>query len=135
MSKVTTRRDGSLIRRGDYLGTVGTDRPCGGAAADTPQVWFGVRDAAGTVSLDGKNVGGWRFTETNSAPGISALRGLSRIVAGKALQNLGSIGVLPLPGLGGEEKEPSPPPADETPGPAEAPSPASVTPEGSGGRP
>jgi hypothetical protein len=127
MSKVTTRRDGSTIRRGDYLGTVGTDRPCGGAAADAPQVWFGVRDAAGAVSLDGKNVGGWRFTESDSAPGISALRGLSRIVAGKGLQNLGSIPVLPLPGLGGEDDEPSPEPSEETPSPAEAPSPAGET--------
>lgn len=132
MSKVTTRRDGSLVRRGDYLGTVGTDRPCGGAAADTPQVWFGVRDTAGAFSLNGKNVGGWRFTASKSAPGISALRGLSRVVAGKALQNLGSIGVLPLPGQGRET--PSPGSEDETPEPADPPSPASLTPEGSAAR-
>lgn len=93
MSEVTDLDDGSLVRRGDVLGRVGTDRPCGGTAADRPQVWFGVRDANGAVSLDGKEIGGWRFTASKRAPGLAMVRGSTRIEAGDAVENLGPVSV------------------------------------------
>jgi murein DD-endopeptidase MepM/ murein hydrolase activator NlpD len=96
MSDVTTRQDGSIVQRGDLLGRVGTDRSCGGAAARSPQVLFGVRDGNGAVSLNGKEIGGWRFTESRNA--LTASRGARRISVGDALPNLGSVPVLPLPG-------------------------------------
>lgn len=98
MSDVTARKDGSLVQRGDLLGRVGTDRSCGGVAAKTPQVLFGVRDANGAVSMNGKEIGGWRFAVSKNAPGLTASRGERRIAVGDTLPNLGSVPVLPLPG-------------------------------------
>jgi hypothetical protein len=91
---------GDIVRRGDYLGRVGTDRPCGGGSPE-PQVRFGLRHADQDVTLDGKNVGGWTFLNGTDLDRYVAVRGDKQILPGEQVTNLGVIGVPGLPGLPG----------------------------------
>jgi hypothetical protein len=115
LTGVPNLKDGSLVKRGDLLGRVGTDQPCGaGAARPRTMVRFGLRGADRPLPLDGRIFGGWTL-RTATAP-ISAERQGKLVVAGNPLLNFG-------PGTGGPAVSPSPSPA-VTPSTGAQPTPA-----------
>jgi Peptidase family M23 len=95
MSDVTTVRDGSLVKRGDYLGRTGTEQPCGGGDAPQRMVQFAISDATGTMRLDHFQIGGWTMRETTAA--TFAERAGVRVDAGNPLLNFGVMPVSPTP--------------------------------------
>jgi LasA protease len=117
LTDVPNLKDGSLVKRGDLLGRVGTDQPCGaGSARPRTMVRFGLRGADRPLTLDGRTFGGWTL-RTASGP-ISAERKGIQVVAGNPLLNFG-------PGIGGLPISPSPSPAvTSSPGAKPKPTPA-----------
>jgi hypothetical protein len=94
LDRLTEIPDGDQVQQGDFLGRAGTDQPCGGGRAARPLVRFGLRDADGPVSLDGKQIGGWTI---HDAPGEAfAERDGVRVQAGNPLLNFG-IDASPSP--------------------------------------
>jgi hypothetical protein len=111
LTKLTGVRDGAIVKRGDFLGRVGVDRPCGGAAAARPQVRFGLRQGAGDLPFNGVTIGGWNFRE-RAHPLIGwAERGILQVMPGLGLANFGAADPPPVPSI---TLSPSPTP---TPGP------------------
>ncbi|MCO6005106.1 M23 family metallopeptidase [Actinoallomurus purpureus] len=96
MTDVTAVRDGSLVKRGDYLGRTGTEQPCGGGAAPQRMVGFAVGDANGPTRLDRLQIGGWTLRETAAA--TFAERAGVRVDAGNPVLN---FGVMPTPPASG----------------------------------
>jgi murein DD-endopeptidase MepM/ murein hydrolase activator NlpD len=108
---------GSVVKRGTYLGKVGTDHPCGGGS-DEPQVRFGLRHADRTVSIAGHSVGGWTFHEGTDLDQFVAVHDDQQVLPGEDVINLGVPGLPSLPGLtGGNSNKPDTPgtgqPSDE----------------------
>jgi murein DD-endopeptidase MepM/ murein hydrolase activator NlpD len=98
---------GSLVKRGTYLGKVGTDHPCGGGS-DEPQVRFGLRHADRVVSIAGHTVGGWTFHEGTDLDRFVAVHDDQQVLPGEDVVNLGvpKVPGLPdLPGLSGSPNE------------------------------
>lgn len=95
MSNVTTVRDGSLVKRGDYLGRTSTEQPCGGGDAPQRMVQFAISDATGTMRLDHFQIGGWTMRETVAA--TFAERAGVRVDAGNPLLNFGFMPASPTP--------------------------------------
>jgi LasA protease len=89
LSDVTKVRDGSLVKRGDYLGRTGTEQPCGGGEAPQRMVRFAIGDATGTMRLDHFQLGGWTVRETAAA--TFAERAGVRVDAGNPLLNFGPV--------------------------------------------
>ncbi|GLY73639.1 peptidoglycan DD-metalloendopeptidase family protein [Actinoallomurus iriomotensis] len=113
LDRLTEVPDGEPVRQGDYLGHTGTDQPCGGGGASRPLVRFGLRDAGGPVSLDGRRIGGWTV---HDAPGEAfAERDGVRVDAGNPLLNFG-IDVSPSPTPAKPKTDP-----DRSPDPAAGP--------------
>ena len=94
------RAPGSLVKRGEYLGKVGTDHPCGGGS-DEPQVRFGLRHADRVVSIAGRTVGGWTFHEGTDLDQFVAVHDDQQVLPGEDVVNLGAVGLPALPGLTG----------------------------------
>lgn len=90
---------GSVVKRGTYLGKVGTDHPCGGGS-DEPQVRFGLRHADRLVSIAGHTVGGWTFHEGTDLDRYVAVHDDQQVLPGEDVINLGvpKLPGLPLPG-------------------------------------
>ncbi|MCO5969755.1 M23 family metallopeptidase [Actinoallomurus soli] len=103
LSDVTKVRDGSLVKRGDYLGRTGTEQPCGGGEAPQRMVRFAIGDATGTMQLDHFQLGGWTLRETAAA--TFAERAGVRVDAGNPLLNFGAVSASPTPA---PSKSPSP---------------------------
>ncbi|WP_141581798.1 peptidoglycan DD-metalloendopeptidase family protein [Actinomadura sp. WMMA1423] len=94
MSALTRVKDGSAVRRGDYLGTTGNEESCtgrhvGGAAA----VVFGLLSGGRSVPLNSLCVGGWTLGVPASGA-IRAERKGTRIEAGDPLPNIGAGAAL-----------------------------------------
>lgn len=110
MTNVIQIRDGGVVARGEPLGRIGTDRPCGGAPADTPQLQFALRRGTDGVPFDGAQIGGWTFRE-RARPLVGwAERGLVQVLPGGTLRNLGPV----APPAPAPDKDPAPKPS---PGP------------------
>jgi hypothetical protein len=114
---------GSVVKRGTYLGKVGTDHPCGGGS-DEPQVRFGLRHADRAVSIAGHSVGGWTFHEGTDLDRYVAVHDDQQVLPGEDVVNLGvpKLPVLPGPGSsngpgtpGGNPAEPSAKPSPPLP--------------------
>lgn len=133
--EVTARPDGTLVKRGEYLGRVSAARPCGGTAgtggngpaqpAAVPTLRLAVVSVRQALSLDGRVIGGWTL---RIAPGrVGAERAGARVAAGGALLNpFPAAPPAPAP----PEPAPPAPPAPATPPTPGAP-PASPAPSGS----
>jgi murein DD-endopeptidase MepM/ murein hydrolase activator NlpD len=91
----TRLADGSQVKRGDYLGNVGVDHPCGGGTGE-PQVRFGLRHADQGVAIDGWTIGGWTFHAGTGADTFVAVRDDLQALPGEPVVNLG---VPRLPGI------------------------------------
>ncbi|GAA4627411.1 hypothetical protein GCM10023196_039500 [Actinoallomurus vinaceus] len=89
LSDVTRVRDGSLVKRGDYLGRTGTEQPCGGGEAPQRMVRFALSDANGPMRLDRLQIGGWTLRETAAA--TFAERAGVRVDADNPLLNFGAM--------------------------------------------
>ncbi|HZB31185.1 MAG TPA: M23 family metallopeptidase [Streptosporangiaceae bacterium] len=120
---------GDIVKRGTYLGKVGTDHPCGGGS-DEPQVRFALRQADRVVSIAGHTVGGWTFHEGTDLDRYVAVRDDRQVLPGEDVVNLGvpkGPGLPGLPGLTGSPNE------SDTPGnpaePSTRPSPLLPTPK------
>jgi hypothetical protein len=116
---------GGLVKRGTYLGKVGTDHPCGGGSNE-PQVRFGLRHADRVVSIAGRTVGGWTFHEGTDLDRFVAVHDDQQVLPGEDVINLGAAG---LPDLPGTSKVPSLPdlpgnPAEPSGQPSQPPTPA-----------
>ncbi|MEU8345850.1 hypothetical protein AB0C74_29480 [Spirillospora sp. NPDC048832] len=109
LRNVTRLRDGAVVAQGAVLGSTGTERPCGGAAAPRAEVGFGLRGGTGTVPLDGAQVGGWTFRERAKPLLGFAERGALQVLPGGLMANLG-----PVPAA---EEEPAPPSPSPSPSP------------------
>jgi LasA protease len=118
---------GSIVKRGTYLGKVGTDHPCGGGS-DEPQVRFGLRHADRVVSIAGQTVGGWTFHEGTDLDRYVAVHDDQQVLPGEDVVNLG---VPKLPGLPGPGSSNAPDtPGGDPAGPSAKPSlPLLPTPE------
>jgi murein DD-endopeptidase MepM/ murein hydrolase activator NlpD len=120
---------GSVVKRGTYLGKVGTDHPCGGGS-DEPQVRFGLRHADRVVSIAGHTVGGWTFHEGTDLDRFVAVHDDQQVLPGEDVVNLGVPKVPGLPGLPGLSGSPN---ESGTPGnpaePSTRPSPLLPTPK------
>ncbi|WP_067478379.1 M23 family metallopeptidase [Actinomadura hibisca] len=125
MRGVTQIRDGSVVRRGEPLGLVGAERPCGGAPAPRPEVQFALRRGAERVPFDGVGLGGWTFRERARPLLGYAERGPLHVLPGGLLANLG-----PVPAAPGTAAPPTPAPDSpeqpETTPPGGSPSPAAT---------
>jgi Peptidase family M23 len=95
LTDVPKVRDGSLVKRGAYLGRTGTEQPCGGGEAPQRMVRFSIRDADGPVRLDRVQIGGWTLRETVAA--TFAERAGVRVEAGNPLLNFGATPASPTP--------------------------------------
>ncbi|MBC6462631.1 peptidoglycan DD-metalloendopeptidase family protein [Actinomadura sp. HBU206391] len=95
MTKVTDVPDGGVVKQGDYLGRIGTDRPCGGAPAGRPQVRFAIRQGADDVPLNGLRIGGWTFQERAKPLLGWAERGVLQVMPGEPLANFGPSDIAP----------------------------------------
>ncbi|WP_433175209.1 hypothetical protein [Actinoallomurus sp. CA-150999] len=100
VTHTATVPDGTLVRRGTYLGMTGTDQPCGGAPAGGPAVVrFALLNAGRTLPVDGARLGGWAVHATSSQ--VWADRAGLRIDAGNPLLNFGTgaatASPVPLP--------------------------------------
>ncbi|WP_433173057.1 M23 family metallopeptidase [Actinoallomurus sp. CA-150999] len=93
LSDVTRVRDGSLVKRGDYLGRTGTEQPCGGGEAPQRMVRFALSDADGPMRLDRLQLGGWTLRETPAA--TFAERAGVRVDADNPLLNFGVMPTSP----------------------------------------
>ncbi|MEO3823468.1 peptidoglycan DD-metalloendopeptidase family protein [Actinomadura sp. B10D3] len=91
LRNVPRLRDGSVVKRGDALGSTGTGRPCGGAEAPRAQVGFGLRRGAEAVPLAGAVIGGWTFQERANPLLGFAERGVLQVLTGGLLANLGPV--------------------------------------------
>lgn len=80
-------RDGKWIKRGAFLGYVGTDVSCGGAAYGA-HVHFSVRKNGKRVSLDRRKIGGWTFHVGRAYKGYATHKGMKRR-PGSYLRNFG----------------------------------------------
>lgn len=89
---------GSAVKRGDVLGRIGTDRPCGGGSAE-PQVRFGLRHADKPVSIAGRTLGGWTFHEGTDLDRFVAVRGDQQVLPGEDVINHGIPAAPDLPEL------------------------------------
>lgn len=94
LSDVTRVRDGSLVKRGDYLGRTSTEQPCGGGPAAQRMARFAIRNADTGIPLDQVTVGGWTLHQTQAAT-FAERTGL-RVDAGNPLLNFGAM-TLPTP--------------------------------------
>jgi hypothetical protein len=90
VSGTPPRPDGSEVRRGDLLGIVSTDRPCGGEQAERGRLRFALRHADEVFPLDSARIGGWTLHTTSAA--TFAERGLIRVMSGQPLLNFGGSG-------------------------------------------
>ncbi|HEU5157866.1 MAG TPA: M23 family metallopeptidase [Streptosporangiaceae bacterium] len=115
---------GSIVKRGTYLGRVGTDNPCGGGS-DEPQVRFALRHADQAVSIAGRTVGGWTFHEGTDLDRFVAVHDDQQVLPGEDVVNLGVPGLPGLPGLPGNSNAPDTPgnPAEPSAKPSLVPSP------------
>ncbi|MEH6459053.1 peptidoglycan DD-metalloendopeptidase family protein [Chitinimonas sp. JJ19] len=89
--------DGTLVRKGAYLGQIGNGLPCGGSTTG-PHVHFSISMNGQPVAVNGKTIGGWQFFEGASAYQGYALRNGRRVNPGGSLVNYGSGDVPPQPG-------------------------------------
>jgi murein DD-endopeptidase MepM/ murein hydrolase activator NlpD len=89
---------GTAVRRGDVLGRIGTDRPCGGGSTE-PQVRFGLRHADQAVSVAGKTIGGWTFHEGTDLDRFVAVHGEQQVLPGEDVVNLGAAPPVEQPDL------------------------------------
>ncbi|MFC4158466.1 peptidoglycan DD-metalloendopeptidase family protein [Chitinimonas lacunae] len=96
MRELTTIPDGTLVSKGTYLGRIDVKLPCGGSASG-PHVHFTLSYNGQAVPVDGKVIGGWRFTEGSRAYQGYATRDGKRVNVGGALFNYGA-GQTPPPG-------------------------------------
>jgi hypothetical protein len=128
MRQVSQARGGSPVRRGDTLGRIGADQPCGGAAAPRALVQFSLRRGAEEVPLEGARLGGWTLRERARPLLGFAERGVMQVLPGGLLANLGAVPVeeqpeIPdLPGLPGTGNGNGNGDGAEAPGNAPAPS-------------
>jgi hypothetical protein len=123
------RPSGSAVKRGDVLGRIGTDRPCGGGSTE-PQVRFGLRHADRPVSIAGKTLGGWTFHEGTDLDRFVAVRGDQQVLPGEDVVNHGIPAArdLPDPDLPDVPELPDPPGGDRPglPTPPSLPNPANT---------
>ncbi|MFA1542051.1 hypothetical protein [Actinomadura monticuli] len=123
LRNATKLRDGSVVEQGDVLGATGTGRPCGGAAAPRAEVGFGLRGGAGTVPLDGAEIGGWTFRERAKPLLGFAERGALQVLPGGLMANLGPVPAADEPPPSSPSPGPSP---EDGAGTAAAPAPAAT---------
>jgi hypothetical protein len=126
LTDVTKARDGSLVKRGAYLGRTGTEQPCGGGEAPQRMVRFSISDANGPVRLDRVQIGGWTLRETMAA--TFAERAGVRVAAGNPLLNFGAVSASPTPA---PSASPSPTGGAPKPGKSKARGPNGPKPGGS----
>jgi murein DD-endopeptidase MepM/ murein hydrolase activator NlpD len=105
MTKVADVPDGGAVKQGDYLGRIGTDRPCGGAPAGRPQVRFAIRQGADDVPLNGLRIGGWTFQERAKPLLGWAERGVLQVMPGESLANFGPNDLAPDPPLSSDIRD------------------------------
>lgn len=115
MRELTNLADGTQVNRGTYLGRIDVQLPCGGSASG-PHVHFTLSYNGQAVPVNGRIIGGWRFTEGSQAYQGYATRDGKRVNVGGSLFNYGG---------------------DQTPGPDPDPDPGTVkgtvsTPKGGG---
>ncbi|MFC4159259.1 peptidoglycan DD-metalloendopeptidase family protein [Chitinimonas lacunae] len=101
--------DGTLVRKGTYLGTIGNALPCGGSSTGA-HVHFSLSMNGQAVPVHGKVIGGWQFTEGSQPYAGYASRGSTRVYPGYAVYNYG----------GGSTTTPTPTPTP-TPSPSTKP--------------
>jgi hypothetical protein len=122
---------GSVVKRGTFLGKVGTDHPCGGGS-DEPQVRFALRHADRVVSIAGRTVGGWTFHEGDDLDQFVAVHDDQQVLPGEDVINLGAPGLpdVNLPGLPGSSNAPDTPgnPAEPSKKPSLLPTPDDKSP-------
>ncbi|MGH3737620.1 MAG: M23 family metallopeptidase [Micromonosporaceae bacterium] len=80
--------DGTAVRRGDYLGHIGSELPCGGSASGD-HVHFGLRKKGEMVPVDGLVIGGWTFHEGAEAYQGYAERDGERVEVRQRITNHG----------------------------------------------
>ncbi|MEO3872313.1 hypothetical protein ABGB18_26170 [Nonomuraea sp. B12E4] len=89
VTDLTRVKDGASVRRGEYLGQVSTDRPCGGPSAQGPAAAsFTLLSGDGAVSLDGVEIGGWTLHTDGGS--FYADRSGMRVESGNPLLNFGT---------------------------------------------
>jgi hypothetical protein len=104
-------RNGTTVARGATLGSIGSDRPCGGAEAPRQLVQFSLRRGAEEVPLNGARLGGWTLRERAQPLLGFAERGALQVLPGGLLANLGPVPAedsppgLELPDLPGVGKD------------------------------
>ncbi|QDQ28057.1 M23 family metallopeptidase [Chitinimonas arctica] len=81
--------DGTLVRKGAYLGQMGMGLPCGGSTTG-PHVHFSLSYNGQAMPVNGKTLGGWQFFETGTAYQGYAMRNGRRVNQGGSLINYGS---------------------------------------------
>ncbi|HEY9104197.1 peptidoglycan DD-metalloendopeptidase family protein [Chitinimonas sp.] len=89
MESLPNLADGSLVRKGSYLGQIGLALPCGGSTTG-PHVHFSLSMNGNPVAVNGKIVGGWQFFEGASAYQGYALHNSTRVNPGGRLVNYGA---------------------------------------------
>jgi hypothetical protein len=88
VANVTDVKDGTLVERGEYLGRISADRPCGGLPAKGgTTASFALLNGHGAVSLNGAQIGGW--TLHTSEGRFYADRPGVRVDSGNPLLNFG----------------------------------------------
>lgn len=82
--------NGTAVSAGSFLGNIGTDVSCGGAASGA-HVHFALRQNSAYVGIANHNLGGWVFQNASAYNGF-ALHGSTRRNAGGSLYNYGALG-------------------------------------------
>ncbi|WP_328994198.1 peptidoglycan DD-metalloendopeptidase family protein [Kribbella sp. NBC_01245] len=83
--------NGTAVSAGSFLGNIGTDVSCGGAASGA-HVHFALRQNSAYVGIANHNVGGWVFQNASTAYNGWALHGSTQRNAGGSLYNYGALG-------------------------------------------
>ncbi|QNM95819.1 M23 family metallopeptidase [Chitinimonas koreensis] len=89
MVNLPTLADGTLVRKGAYLGQIGNGLPCGGSTTG-PHVHFSLSQNGQAIAVNGKTVGGWQFFEGAQPYAGYALRNGRRVNTGGSLVNYGA---------------------------------------------
>ncbi|MFC0625761.1 peptidoglycan DD-metalloendopeptidase family protein [Kribbella deserti] len=83
--------NGLAVSEGTFLGNIGTDISCGGAAGGA-HVHFALRQNSAYVGIAGHNLGGWVFQNASTAYNGWALHGSTQRNPGGSLYNYGALG-------------------------------------------
>lgn len=83
--------NGTAVSAGSFLGNIGTDVSCGGAASGN-HVHFALRQNSAYVGIANHNIGGWVFQNASTAYNGWALHGSTQRNPGGSLYNYGALG-------------------------------------------